>query len=147
SKVAMVIRREGETIRRYVHLGTGNYNSVTARLYTDLSLFTTNEQIGADVSDLFNYVTGYSAKREFRRLLVAPINLRSKLEELIRGEIDIAMRGGEARLIIKINSLEDPAMTRLLYQASQAGVRVDLLVRGICCIRPGVEGVSENVRV
>src|SRR5207302_7919703 len=110
------------------------------------SLFTTNEQIGADVSDVFNYVTGYSAKREFRRLLVAPINLRAKLEELIRSEIEIAMKGGEARLIFKMNSLEDPAMIRLLYQASQAGVRVDLLVRGICCIRPGVAGVSDNVR-
>src|SRR4029077_9754054 len=93
SKVALVVRREGETIRRYVHLGTGNYNPVTARLYTDLSLFTADEQIGADVTDLFNYLTGYSAKNDFRKLLVAPINMRRKLEELIRREIDLAARG------------------------------------------------------
>ncbi len=147
SKVALVVRREGETIRRYVHLGTGNYNPTTARLYTDLSFFTADEQIGADVTDLFNYVTGYSAKNEFHKLLVAPINLRQKLEELIQREIDHAERGHEARLILKMNALEDPGMIRLLYQASQAGVRVDLLVRGICCLRPGVPGVSENIRV
>jgi len=147
SKVALVVRREGEAIRRYVHLGTGNYNPVTARLYTDLSLFTADEQIGADVTDLFNYLTGYSAKNDFRKLLVAPINLRQKLEELIRREIEVAVRGGDARLIFKMNALEDQGMIRLLYQASQAGVKVDLLVRGICCLRPGVPGLSENVRV
>ncbi len=147
SKVALVVRREGETIRRYVHLGTGNYNPVTARLYTDLSLFTADEQIGADVTDLFNYLTGYSAKKDFRKLLVAPINLRRKLEELIRREIDVASKGQDGHLIFKMNSLEDPGMVRLLYQASQAGVRVHLLVRGICCLRPGVPGVSENISV
>jgi polyphosphate kinase len=147
SKVALVVRREGETIRRYVHLGTGNYNPITARLYTDLSLFTADEQIGADVTDLFNYVTGYSAKNDFHKLLVAPINLHRKLEELIRREIDHARRGADAHLIFKMNGLEDPGMIRLLYQASQAGVRLDLLVRGICCLRPGVEGVSDNIRV
>jgi polyphosphate kinase len=147
SKVALVVRREGEAIRRYVHLSTGNYNPSTARLYTDLSFFTTDEQIGADVTDLFNYVTGYSAKREFHKLLVAPTNLRSKLEELIRREIDFASRGERAHLILKMNSLDDPALIRLLYHASQAGVRVDLLVRGICCLRPGIDGVSNNIRV
>jgi polyphosphate kinase len=147
SKVALIVRREGETIRRYVHLGTGNYNPVTARLYTDLSYFTSDEQIGADVTDLFNYLTGYSAKNDFRKLLVAPINLRQKMEELIRREIAHAESGGEAHLIFKMNSLEDTGIIRLLYQASQAGVRVDLLVRGICCLRPGVAGVSENIRV
>jgi polyphosphate kinase len=147
SKVALVVRREGETIRRYVHLGTGNYNPVTARLYTDLSLFTADEQIGADVTDLFNYLTGYSAKNDFRKLLVAPINLRQKLEQLIRREIDVAKRGEDAHLIFKMNALEDPGMIRLLYQASQAGVHVDLLARGICCLRPGVPGLSENIRV
>lgn len=147
SKVALVVRREGETIRRYVHLGTGNYNTVTARLYTDLSLFTADEKIGADVTDLFNYVTGYSAKKEFHKLLVAPINLRRKLEELIHEEIRCAERGERAHLIFKMNALEDPEMIRLLYKASQAGVRVDLLVRGVCCLRPGVEGVSDNIRV
>jgi len=147
SKVALVVRREGDAIRRYVHLGTGNYNPITARTYTDLSLFTSDEQIGADVTDLFNYVTGYSAKNEFRKLLVAPINLRQKFEELIRREIDHAEQGEDGHLILKMNALEDPGMIRLLYQASQAGVRVDLLVRGICCLRPGIPGVSENIRV
>ncbi len=147
SKVALVVRREGETIRRYVHLGTGNYNPTTARLYTDLSFFTADEQIGADVTDLFNYVTGYSAKSGFHKLLVAPINLRHKLEDLILREIEHAKKGHEARLIFKMNALEDPGMIALLYQASQAGVKLDLLVRGICCLRPGVPGVSENIRV
>ena len=150
SKIALVVRREGDAIRRYVHLGTGNYNPTTARLYTDLSFFTSDEQIGADATDLFNYVTGYSANNEFRKLLVAPINLRQKLEELIRREIDHAStKAGkrDARIIFKMNALEDPGMIRLLYQASEAGVRVDLLVRGICCLRPGVPGVSDNIRV
>jgi len=147
SKVALVVRKEGETIRRYVHLSTGNYNPTTARLYTDLSFFTADEQIGADVTDLFNYVTGYSAKTDFHKLLVAPINLRQKIEALIRREIEHARRGREARLIFKMNALEDAEMIRLLYQASQAGVRCDLLVRGICCLRPGVEGAGENIRV
>src|SRR5579871_4919628 len=147
SKVALVVRREGDTIRRYVHLGTGNYNPLTARTYTDLSFFTSDEQIGADVTDLFNYVTGYSAKNEFRKLLVAPINMHEKLEELIRREIAHAERGVKAHLILKMNGLEDLHMIRLLYQASQAGVKVDLLVRGICGLRAGVPGVSENIRV
>jgi polyphosphate kinase len=147
SKIALVVRREGEKIRRYVHLGTGNYNAVTARLYTDLGLLTTDDEIAADVTDVFNYVTGYSAKREFSKLLVAPINLRSRMDALIRREIEIARRGGTAHLIFKMNSLEDPAMIRLLYEASQAGVHIDLLVRGFCCLRPGVEGVSTNIRV
>ena len=147
SKVALVVRREGDTMRRYVHLGTGNYNPTTARLYTDLSFFTSDDQIGADVTDLFNYVTGYSAKNEFRKLLVAPINMHEKLEELVRREIAHAERGGEAHLILKMNGLEDLHMIRLLYQASQAGVKIDLLVRGICGMRAGVPGVSDNIRV
>jgi len=147
SKVALVVRREGDKIRRYVHLGTGNYNTVTARLYTDLSLMTADEAIGADVTDLFNYVTAYSGKREFRKLLVAPRSLRPGLEALIRREIGFAQRGEPAQLIFKMNSLEDPAMIRLLYEASQAGVHVNLLVRGLCCLRPGVEGISSNIRV
>jgi polyphosphate kinase len=147
SKVALVVRREGDKIRRYVHLGTGNYNTVTARLYTDLSLMTSDDEIGADVTDLFNLVTSYSGKREFRKLLVAPRSLRSGLEALIRREIAFAQKGEPAHLIFKMNSLEDPAMIRLLYEASQAGVHVNLLVRGLCCLRPGVEGVSTNIRV
>ncbi len=147
SKVALVVRREGDTMRRYVHLGTGNYNAVTARLYTDLSLMTADKAIGADVTDLFNYVTAYSGKREFRKLLVAPRSLRSGVEALIRREIAFAEKGEPAYLIFKMNSLEDPAMIKLLYEASQAGVQVNLLVRGLCCLRPGVPGVSSNIRV
>jgi polyphosphate kinase len=147
SKVALVVRREGETIRRYVHLGTGNYNVVTARLYTDLSFLTMDAEIGEDVTDLFNFVTGYSAKTDFNKLFVAPINLRSKLEGLIRREIECAGRGERAHLILKMNALEDHGMIRLLYEASRAGVHVDLLVRGICCLRPGIPGLSENIRV
>ena len=121
--------------------------AVTARLYTDLGLFTCDEQIGADATDLFNYLTGYSAKTDFRKLLVAPVNLRHRLEALIRREIEHAERGGRRHLIFKMNALEDPEMIRLLYEASQAGVRMELLVRGICCLRPGVPGVSENIGV
>jgi polyphosphate kinase len=147
SKVALVVRREGDTMRRYVHMGTGNYNPTTARLYTDLSFFTSDDQIGADVTDLFNYVTGYSAKNEFRKLLVAPLNMHEKLEDLVKREIAHAERGGKGHLILKMNGLEDLHMIKLLYQASQAGVQVDLLVRGICGLRAGVPGVSENIRV
>jgi len=147
SKIALVVRREGDQIRRYVHLGTGNYNPQTARLYTDLSFLTTDDQIGADATDLFNYVTGYSAKNDFRKLLVAPIGIRQRLEELIRREIEHARSGKAAHLIFKVNALEDLGMIRLLYEASQAGVQVDLLVRGICSLRPGIPGVSDNIRV
>jgi polyphosphate kinase len=147
TKVALVVRREGESIRRYVHMSTGNYNPLTARLYTDLSLFTADEQIGADVTDLFNYVTGYSAKNEYRKLMVAPVDMRKRMEALIHREIEHAKRGGRSHLIFKMNALEDPGIIRSLYQASQAGVRIDLIVRGICSLRPGVEGVSENIEV
>ncbi len=147
SKIALVVRREGDAIRRYVHMGTGNYNSVTARLYTDLRLLTSNEQIAADATHFFNALTGYAAKQEPQKLLVAPANMRERLVELIRREIEHQKAGRPARLIFKMNALEDPPMIRLLYQASQAGVKVDLLVRGICCLRPGVPGVSENIRV
>jgi polyphosphate kinase len=146
-KIALVVRREGEHIRRYVHLATGNYNHVTAQLYEDFGMFTCDDAIGADATDLFNYLTGYSAKEDYRKLLVAPINLRQRLEELIRQEIERARKGEEARLIFKINHLVDPPMIHLLYEASQAGVKVDLIVRGMCCLRPGIKGVSENIRV
>jgi polyphosphate kinase len=147
SKIALVVRREGDAIRRYVHLGTGNYNSVTARLYTDLGLLTCNGQIAADATHFFNALTGYSARQEPQKLLVAPVNMRGRLKELIRREIDHQKGGGGGYMILKMNALEDPEMIRLLYQASQAGVRIDLLVRGICCLRPGVPGLSENIRV
>jgi polyphosphate kinase len=147
SKIALVVRREGDELRRYVHLGTGNYNPVTAHLYTDLGLFTTDEEIGADATDLFNYLTGYSAKNDFRKLLVAPINLRQRFQQLIEREIEHHQRHGGGHMVLKMNALVDPEIIRLLYRASIAGVKVDLLVRGVCCLRPGVPGVSENIRV
>ena len=147
SKTALVVRREGDAIRRYMHLSTGNYNSLTAQLYTDIGMFTCDEEIGADCTDLFNYLTGYSAKVDYRALLLAPVNLRGRLEQLIRREIEQQRNGERGHLIFKMNALVDMRMIQLLYQASQAGVQVDLLVRGICCLRPGVPGVSENIKV
>ena len=147
SKVALVVRREGDTIRRYLHLASGNYNPTTAKLYTDLGLFTCDPQIAADATALFNYLTGYSDKNLFRKLLVAPINLRARLEEFIRREIAHQRRGGRGHLIFKMNSLEDAGLIELLYEASCAGVTVDLLVRGICSLRPGLPGASDNIRV
>jgi polyphosphate kinase len=147
SKIALVVRREGETIRRYLHLGTGNYNPLTARLYTDLSLFTCDEAIGADATDLFNFLTGYSAHSEFRKLLVAPTGLRPGLVKLIEREIEHQRQGQRGHMILKMNALEDTAMIHLLYRASQAGVEIDVLARGICCLRPGIPGISDNIRV
>jgi polyphosphate kinase len=147
SKTALVVRKEADRIRRYVHLATGNYNPVTAQTYTDLGLFTCDEDMGADATDLFNYLTGYSAKKDYRKFLVAPINLRSGIESLIRREMERQQGGEQGHLIFKINSLVDKPMIRLLYQASQAGVRVDLIVRGMCCLRPEVPGMSENIHV
>ncbi|MBN1535999.1 MAG: polyphosphate kinase 1 [Anaerolineales bacterium] len=147
SKITLVVRREGDAIRRYAHLGTGNYNSVTAQLYEDLGLFTCDEAIGEDVTDLFNYLTGYSDKRDYRKLLVAPINLREGMTRLIQREMENHKKDGNGRLILKMNSLVDPAIIQELYKASQAGVSIDLLVRGICCLRPGLKGVSDNIRV
>jgi polyphosphate kinase len=143
-KIALIVRREHDNIRRYVHLGTGNYNPTTARLYTDFSLFTADPEIGADATDLFNYLTGYSHKSDFRRLLVAPVTMRRRVAELIRREIALGPRG---RLIFKMNALEDKEMIRLFYEASRAGVRVDLIVRGLCCLRPGIPGISQNITV
>jgi polyphosphate kinase len=147
SKIALVVRKEGDGVRRYVHLATGNYNGITAQVYTDLGVFTCAEDIGADATDLFNYLTGYSAKHDYRKLLVAPINLRARLESLIHREIEHQRQGRRGHLIFKVNAIVDRPMIKLLYQASQAGVQVDLLVRGICCLRPGVDGLSENIRV
>jgi polyphosphate kinase len=147
AKMAMIVRRDGDTIKRYVHLGTGNYNPQTARLYTDLGLFTCDEDIGADVSDLFNHLTGYSAKTSYRKLLVAPHSIRSGIEKCIRAEIARHKQHGDGHLIFKMNALEDPGMIRVLYEASQAGVQIDLIVRGVCCLRPGIPGISETIRV
>lgn len=146
-KVGLVVRQEGEGIRRYVHLGTGNYNAVTANLYEDLGMFTADETIGVDATDLFNFLTGYSAQQTYRKLLVAPVCLREKFEALILREIEHAKNGRKARLIFKANAIVDPRIIQLLYRASQAGVKVDLIIRGVCCLRPGVKGISENIRV
>ena len=146
-KVALVVRREQDRIARYVHISTGNYNAVTAHLYTDMGMFTADEDIADDVSDLFNYLTGYSYKSDYKKLLVAPVNLRHRMEALIEREIKHAKAGREGHLIFKMNSLVDPRMIRALYRASRAGVKIQLLVRGICCLRPGVPGVSENIEV
>jgi polyphosphate kinase len=147
SKIALVVRQEGKNIRRYMHLATGNYNAVTAQIYEDIGMFTCDDEIGADATDLFNYLTGYSAKQDYRKLLVAPINLRAGMQALIKREIEHRRQGQEGHLIFKMNSLVDPPIIRQLYKASQAGVKIDLIVRGICCLRPGVPNVSENIRV
>jgi polyphosphate kinase len=146
-KVIMVVRREGDGIRRYLHLGTGNYNAITSLIYEDIGLFTCDEVIASDVTDLFNHLTGYSQKHDFRKLLVAPFNLRSGLEKLVRREIEHARAGHKAHLIFKVNAIVDQRFIQLLYEASQAGVKVDLLVRSMCCLRPGVKGVSDKVNV
>jgi polyphosphate kinase len=146
-KAALVVRQEKDHIRRYVHLSTGNYNTLTSQLYTDVALLTCDESIGQDCTDLFNYLTGYSAKVEYRKLLVAPVNLREHLEQLIRREIDHQRESGRGQIILKMNALVDRRMIELLYEASQAGVQIDLLVRGICCLRPGIPGVSASIRV
>ena len=147
AKIALVVRREGDTMRRYVHIGTGNYNPKTARLYTDFGLFTCDADLGADLTDLFNVLTGFASPAGYRRLLVAPDGMRSRLETLIRREIAHAEAGREARILTKMNAVVDPAIIAQLYEASRAGVRIDLLVRGICCLRPGIPGVSEHIRV
>jgi len=147
SKIALVVRREGDRIRRYLHLGTGNYNVITARLYTDLDMLTCDEALGIDGTELFNYLTGFSRSEDYRTLLIAPINLRQGFEALVRREIEHHQAGRPAHLKLKMNSLVDRRTIRLLYEASQAGVPVDLIVRGICCLRPGVSGVSETIRV
>jgi len=146
-KVTMVVRKEGDGIRRYLHLGTGNYNAITSLVYEDIGFFTCDEDMASDITDLFNHLTGYSTKHDFRKLMVAPFNLRAGLEKLIRREIEHAKSGQKAHLIFKVNAIVDPYFIELLYEASQAGVKVDLLVRSMCCLKPGVKGVSDNVHV
>ena len=146
-KIAMVVRKEGEGIRRYLHLATGNYNAITSSMYEDIGMFTCDEIMGQDATDLYNYLTGYSTKQDYQKLLVAPVNLREKLEDFIHREIDHARNNRPARLIFKANALVDKQMVQLLYRASQAGVQVDLLIRGICSLIPGIKDVSENIRV
>jgi len=146
-KLALVVRREAGALRRYLHIGTGNYNPSTARIYTDLGLFTSNEQIGSDASELFNYLTGFSRQTRYRRLLVAPVNLREQTSALIEREIEHQKAGRPARIIAKLNSLTDTKIIRELYEASQAGVTIDLIVRGVCSLRPGVPGLSDKITV
>ena len=146
-KAALVVRRESGGIKRYVHVSTGNYNEVTARVYTDLGLFTADEDFGSDASALFNVITGYSEPSRFSKFEVAPIGLRERLIHLINRERDRAKSGAGSRIIAKMNSLVDRAIIDALYDASSAGVRIDLLCRGICCLRPGVKGKSDTIRV
>jgi polyphosphate kinase len=147
SKISLVVRRDEDRIRRYVHVGTGNYNAVTANIYTDLGLFTCKPDFGDDATDLFNALTGYSTKEDYEKFLVAPLTMRKRLKGLIEREIKWAKKGKPARLIFKMNSLIDSKIIRQLYEASQAGVKVELLVRGICGLRPGIPNLSDNVRV
>ncbi len=146
-KAIVVARREGDRVREYVHIGTGNYHPKTARLYTDFGLFTADEEIGADVAEMFNFLTGYGRPAEYRKVLVSPTTMRDRIVEEIETTVAAHRAGEEARIALKMNSLVDAACIRALYEASRAGVRVDLNVRGICCLRPGVPGVSENIRV
>ena len=142
AKVTLVVRNEDGVIRRYVHIGTGNYNPKTAQIYEDVGLLSADPKLGTDVSELFNFLTGYSRQRRFGKLLVAPVGLRSSVIRLIR-------QGGKpgGRIILKVNSLVDPEIVDALYEASQAGAEIDLIVRGMCCLRPGVPGLSERIRV
>ncbi|HXX60870.1 MAG TPA: polyphosphate kinase 1 [Candidatus Sulfotelmatobacter sp.] len=146
-KVTLVVRREGRGLRRYVHIGTGNYNDTTARVYVDVGLLSCGAELGADATDLFNFLTGLSRQRSFRRLIVAPVSLRSTILELIEGEIARQRASGDGRIRLKLNAVVDPEMVGALCRASQAGVPVDIIARGACSLRPGVDGVSENVRV
>jgi polyphosphate kinase len=147
TKIVLVVRQEDDEIRRYVHIGTGNYNSKTARLYTDLGLLSCRNDLGADLTDLFNYLTGYSGQQSYRKLLVSPVNMRDRMTSLIRREIEHCKTGKPGRIAAKMNSLVDPRMIAALYEASQAGVEIDLIIRGMCCLRPGLEGVSDTIRV
>jgi len=147
AKLALVVRKEQDGLRRYVHLGTGNYNPVTARIYTDLSYFTCREDITTDASEVFNFLTGYSKRESYNKLIVAPVNLRERILQLMQREIDHAKDGKPAHLIFKMNALTDVEVIERLYDASRAGVNIELIVRGVCCLRPGVKGVSENIRV
>ena len=147
AKVSLVVRKEGKALKTYTHLGTGNYHAQNAKVYTDLALFTADPAMGRDVGKLFNYVTSYSAPRDLEKLIIAPMMLRDSLMALIQNEIEVAKSGGQGAIWVKLNALVDGDIIDKLYEASQAGVQIDMIVRGICCLRPGVEGLSENIRV
>jgi polyphosphate kinase len=146
-KVLMIVRRDEDRLRHYLHLGTGNYHPSTARFYTDLSVLTSNPELGEEVAILFNTLTGLSEFKGVKQLLVAPFQLHENFLKLIQHERDMARQGKDGRIIVKLNSLVEESLITALYEASQAGVKIDLIVRGICCLRPGVAGVSENIRV
>ena len=146
-KLSLVVRREGETLRRYMHIATGNYNPTSSSTYTDFGVFTADEEIGQDATEFFNYLTGYSSQKEYRKLLVSPVNLREQLNALIDRETAHAKAGRPGRIIAKLNRIADANLIERLYEASEAGVSIDLIVRGICMLRPGVPGLSENIRV
>ncbi|MEM1369744.1 MAG: polyphosphate kinase 1 [Cyanobacteria bacterium P01_H01_bin.15] len=147
TKITLVVRKESGGLRRYVHIGTGNYNPKTAKLYTDLGLFSCREELGCDLSDLFNYLTGYSQQNSFRKLLIAPVTLRDRLLSFVKRETEHAKASGSGRIVAKMNSLVDPTLITALYEAARAGVKIDLIIRGICCLRPGIPDISENIRV
>jgi len=147
AKTTLVVRREGDRLRRYVHLATGNYNPATSTIYTDLGLLTADEAIGEDATELFNYLTVYAQRESFNKLLVAPITLRQRMLELIGREAENAKKGIPAKITAKVNRLADGEIVNALYDASRAGVQIDLIIRGICTLRPGVAGMSENIRV
>jgi len=146
-KMALIIRQEEARIKRYVHMGTGNYNDITARIYSDMSLFTANEKVGADASDFFNMLLGYSEPPSWKKLVVAPVGLREKIKELIDREIAFAQEGKSGHIIAKMNSLLDKDIILKLYEASSKGVKIDLIIRGICALKPGLEHVSQNIKV
>ncbi|MGQ9642274.1 MAG: polyphosphate kinase 1 [Ignavibacterium sp.] len=147
AKMTLIVRKEFDGVKRYVHLSTGNYNTITAKLYTDIGFFTCNEDICSDVSDVFNFLTGYSQQKEFRKLFVSPLHIRESILKLIAREISFRKAGKPAHIIMKMNSLVDPPIIAALYEASNAGVKIDLIVRGVCSLIPGVNGLSENIRV
>jgi polyphosphate kinase len=147
AKICLIVRREPNGIRRYMHFGTGNYNESTARLYSDISLLTCNDELGADATSFLHAVTGYSQPQEFRKIEAAPIGLRERLLEMIEAETKRRQQGQKAHIAAKVNSLVDPQMIEAMYAASQAGVTIKLNIRGICCLRPGVPGLSENIEV
>jgi polyphosphate kinase len=146
-KLCLVVRNESDGVRRYAHLGTGNYNRITSQVYTDFGLFTADPEVLDDVSDLFNYLTGYSKRKAYRQLLVAPVSLRADFLALLEREADHARKGRPAHVIIKNNAITDPGIIRALYRTAQAGVTIDLIVRGVCCLKPGIPGVSDRIRV
>ena len=147
TKLLLIVRREGKKVKNYAHMGTGNYNETTSRLYTDLSLMTSNQKYTKDALEFFNVITGHSVPDDYENLITAPIYMRDKIISLIQGEIDTSLSGGEGKICIKINSLQDKDVISKLYEASNSGVKVCLIVRGICCLRPGREGLSENIKV